>query len=208
MLGIVYRCIATHLIKKARFSRMTAQTGAVTLIQRFGSALKLSVHFAVHGCTNAAGAWMRRSGPFVVPRRGVRRTSRWLTLLPLGDCADKRRACPTDPEPGAAYRPIPRAPGPIGTGCGERLSGRRWPRGRALDQLLGSSITYRIAVGPQQGRKVFTLPACEESFDAGVGKVAGFSLHAGVAAHADQRKKLERLCRSISRPAVAKSTYR
>ena len=30
-------------------------------------------------------------------------------------------------------------------------------------QLLSSSITYRIAVGPQQGRKVFTLqtlPAC------------------------------------------------
>jgi len=32
------------------------------------------------------------------------------------------------------------------------------------NQLLGSSITYRIAVGPQQGRKVFTLqtlPDCE-----------------------------------------------
>jgi hypothetical protein len=45
--------------------------------------------------------------------------------------------------------------------------------------------SYLIAVGPQQGRKVFTLqtlPACEEPCDAGVGKVAGFSLHAGVAA--------------------------
>jgi hypothetical protein len=37
--GIVYRCIATHLIKKAGFSRKTAQAGAVTPIQRFGSAL-------------------------------------------------------------------------------------------------------------------------------------------------------------------------
>jgi hypothetical protein len=36
-----------------------------------------------------------------------------------------------------------------------------------------------------------------------VGKVAGFSLHAGVAARADERKKLERLCRYISRPAVS-----
>jgi hypothetical protein len=27
----------------------------------------------------------------------------------------------------------------------------------SMDQLLGHSITYRIAVGPQQGRKVFTL---------------------------------------------------
>ncbi len=61
-----------------------------------------------------------------------------------------------------------------------------------MDQLLGSSITYRIAVGPQQGRKVFTLqslPACDEPFDDGVGQVAGFSLHAGVAARADERQK-------------------
>lgn len=35
------------------------------------------------------------------------------------------------------------------------------------------------------------------------GKVAGFSLHAGVAARADQRDKLERLCRYICRPAVS-----
>ena len=41
------------------------------------------------------------------------------------------------------------------------------------------AATYRIAVGPPQGRKVFTLqtlPACDESFDDGVGKVAEFSL--------------------------------
>lgn len=40
VLGIVYRCLATHLIKKAGFSRQNAQTGAVTLIQRFGSKQK------------------------------------------------------------------------------------------------------------------------------------------------------------------------
>jgi hypothetical protein len=33
--------------------------------------------------------------------------------------------------------------------------------------------------------------------------VAGFSLHAGVAARADERKKLDRLRRHISRPAVS-----
>ena len=75
-----------------------------------------------------------------------------------------------------------------------------------MEQLPGSSITYRIAIGPQQGRKVLTLqtlPTCEGPFDNGVGKVTGFSLHAGVAARADQCQKLERLCRYISRPAVA-----
>ena len=50
-----------------------------------------------------------------------------------------------------------------------------------MDELLGSSITYRIAVGRQQGRKVLTLqtlPACDEPFDDGVGQAVGFSLHA------------------------------
>jgi len=75
-----------------------------------------------------------------------------------------------------------------------------------IDQLLGASITYRIAVRPQQDRKVFTLqtlPANDEPFDDEVDKVGGFSLQAGVAARADERKKLERLCRYISRPAFS-----
>jgi len=78
----------------------------------------------------------------------------------------------------------------------------------SLSQLQGHSITYRIAVGPQAGRKAFTLqtlPAqtpVKES-QSKVAKVAGFSLHAGVASKAHQRKKLERLCRYISRPAVS-----
>ncbi|TFH44601.1 MAG: hypothetical protein E4H01_10755 [Lysobacterales bacterium] len=45
VLGIVYRCIATHLIKNARFSCTVAHIRAVTLIQRFGSALNLNLHF-------------------------------------------------------------------------------------------------------------------------------------------------------------------
>ena len=45
VLGIVYRSIATHLTHKAGFARPLAQTGAVTLIQRFGSALNLNIHF-------------------------------------------------------------------------------------------------------------------------------------------------------------------
>jgi hypothetical protein len=48
-----------------------------------------------------------------------------------------------------------------------------------------------------------TLPSCNEPVDAAVGKVAGFSLHAGVAARADERRKLERLCRYIARPAAS-----
>jgi len=76
----------------------------------------------------------------------------------------------------------------------------------ALEDFVGSSITYRIAVGPHKGRKVFrlqTLPAQEEPITTEVGKVGGFSLHAGVAAGKGERKKLERLCRYVSRPALS-----
>jgi len=34
-----------HLVKKADYSKKAARTGAVTLIQRFGSALNLNIHF-------------------------------------------------------------------------------------------------------------------------------------------------------------------
>ncbi len=69
-------------------------------------------------------------------------------------------------------------------------------------QVLGHSITYRIAVGPQAGRKVYTLqtlPGSEpDEFVDTAARVSGFSLHAGVSAGADERKKLERLCRYIA----------
>ncbi len=39
------------------------------------------------------------------------------------------------------------------------------------------------------------------------GKVDGFSLHAGVAAKAHERKKLEGLCRYIAHPAVAENAF-
>lgn len=72
---------------------------------------------------------------------------------------------------------------------------------------MGSSITYRIATGPQQGRKVMTLQSLpdsgEDPFTTRVGNVAGFSLHAGVATRASERAKLERLCRYITRSAVS-----
>ncbi|MFT6752511.1 MAG: hypothetical protein ACJA2O_002698 [Candidatus Azotimanducaceae bacterium] len=46
VLGIVYRFISTFLIKRAGFTvKSGAQTVSVTLIQRFGSALNLNLHY-------------------------------------------------------------------------------------------------------------------------------------------------------------------
>lgn len=66
VLAIVQRVIGGWLADQADIDPSRAQCGAVTLIQRFGSALNLNVHFDVHGRTNAAGAWMRRRGPHAV----------------------------------------------------------------------------------------------------------------------------------------------
>jgi hypothetical protein len=53
--------------------------------------------------------------------------------------------------------------------------------GWALPQILSSSVSYRIAVGPQQGRKAFMIRTIRpiESPDPGIERVAkanGFSL--------------------------------
>ena len=70
-----------------------------------------------------------------------------------------------------------------------------------MDQLLGASITYRIAVGPNQGRKVFTLqtlPAWDDSFGGEeVGKAAGF--HSVPPCTSPLRGSL-RLCKSAFLP--------
>jgi hypothetical protein len=47
VLQIIHRVIATHLIKQVGIKRSAAATGAVTLIQRFGSAANLNIH--LHG---------------------------------------------------------------------------------------------------------------------------------------------------------------
>jgi hypothetical protein len=44
VLGIVYRCIATRLVKKPGVSSKTAQTGAIILIPRLGSTINLNIN--------------------------------------------------------------------------------------------------------------------------------------------------------------------
>ena len=77
------------------------------------------------------------------------------------------------------------------------------------DELRGHSITYRIALGPHAGRKALTLRTLPSSgeFEQGLARANGFSLHAGVVAAADERDKLERLCRYITRPAVSTDVF-
>jgi hypothetical protein len=78
---------------------------------------------------------------------------------------------------------------------------------RTLQPLQAAAITCRIAFGPRAGQKVLTLrgampreatarqPLCTD--------VDGFSLHAAVRVEARDRKRLEQLCRHITRPALS-----
>lgn len=193
VLGIVYRVIAMHLVKKAGLTHQTARTGAVTLIQRFGSALNLNIHFHM----------LFLDGVYIDRPDGSARF-RWVKA-------------PSNQELTQLAHTIAHRVGRFleRQGLLERGAENSDLSADAVDedpmaQLLGHSITYRIAIGPQAGRKVFTLQtlsacALEDEFGDMVGKAAGFSLHAGVAARADERKKLERLCRYISRPAVSEN---
>lgn len=76
----------------------------------------------------------------------------------------------------------------------------------SLLHLQAASVSYRIAVGPDLGKKVFTLqtlPAKDCDNFGQLAHISGFSLHAGVFADSHQADKLERLCRYIARPAVS-----
>ena len=78
---------------------------------------------------------------------------------------------------------------------------------RALTPLQAASCTDRMAPGPRAGQKVLslhTVPTTDKSSTPGLCiNRHGFSLHAGVRCGAHQRQELERLCRTITRPAIA-----
>lgn len=189
-LGIIYRAIATHISKKAGYTKTTAHTGAVTLIQRFGGAINLNVHFHM----------LFLDGVYVENKYGSAVRFQWIKSPSSGELASLTHTIAK-----RIGRFLERQ------GLLERDAESSYLNSNVvadeydpMHQLHGSSVTYRVAVGPRQGRKVFTLQTMPASDpEEWVGKVDGFSLHAGVAAKAHERKKLERICRYIARPPVA-----
>jgi hypothetical protein len=163
----------------------------VTLIQRFGSALNLNLHFHM---LFLDGVYLERPDGSLTFRWVKAPTGAELTALASSIAQRVSRFLERQ-------------------GLLERDAQSASLSELALDEepmqgLLAHSITYRIAVGPRAGRKVFTLqtlPPGDEGSGEAAGQVGGFSLHAGVAARADERKKLERLCRYISRPPLSQA---
>ncbi|EAM9987852.1 IS91 family transposase [Salmonella enterica] len=192
VLGIVHRVIAGWLAEQAGVDHASAQCGAVTLIQRFGSALNLNVHFHM--------LWL--DGVYEDTTERPQRKPRL-----------HRTRAPTSAQ-------LTELAGTIAHRVCRHLSRRGWLEGEdesvflsdsagsddGMDGLRMSSMTYRIATGRDAGRKVVTLqtlPGDAGSLEGDAGKVGGFSLHAGVAAEAHESHKLEKLCRYITRPAIS-----
>ena len=188
VLRLIHRVIAGFLLKQAGLKRATADTGAVTLIQRFGSAANLNIH--LH-CLVLDGVYRRAEGEpefqeAPAPSRDelaglldkiIARLMKMLTLLGYL-IEEEGNVCIADMD---ADNP--------------------------LASLQAASCTYRIALGPRAGQKVLSLRTVlgrDKTATAGLCADAhGFSLHAGVRCGTHQRKALERLCRYITRPAIA-----
>ena len=137
VLGIVYRAIETHLIHQAGQTRHTARTGAVTLIQRFGSALNLNIHFHM---LFLDGVYVADHQPLVFRRTKAPTPAALERLIQtishrIGRYLERAGLLVRDVE--NSYLQLDAVDE------------------SAMDDLLGHSITYRIAFGPQAGRKAF-----------------------------------------------------
>ena len=127
--GVVYRAISTCLIKKTGFTVASgAKTGAVTLIQRFGSARNLNIHFHVLLLDGACDFKGRRPTFHRAPRPTRAELTKLLHTI-------GRRVA----------RLLERLGPPVRDADSDHLD---FEPGEAFDQLVGASIHYRIAIGP------------------------------------------------------------
>lgn len=168
--------------------RSAAGTGAVTLLQRFGSAANLNIH--LH-CIVLDRVYRRR-GDTAVFREARAPTTAELEGLLVKIITRLMRMLTRSgylvEEDGMSYLADIDADNP-------------------LRSLQAAACTYRIAYGPRVGQKVLCLQTIfrrgEYAAPALCANAHGFSLHAGVRSGAGARKKLERLCRHITRPTIA-----
>jgi spore maturation protein CgeB len=191
VLAVVTRALTGDVIHRAGQRRCDAETGVVTFIQRFGSALNLNIHLhmlvpdGVWRFVNGKAHFHRTPGPddAHIERllaRLIRRIIRCLV-----------RAGVLVMEAEQPYLDVD-------TAADDGLAG-----------LAGAAVRYRIAVGPLAGQRTMRLrvPTLTESLLPNPGALTadheGFSLNAAVACGAHERDKLERLCRYMARGPIA-----
>lgn len=141
----------------------------MTLIQRFGSALNLNIHFHM---SFLDGVYEVDSGGAIGRFHGIKPPTSLEVSLLLGKISE--RIARLLEQAGYLERE---------EGDGLKLEGFE---DEAMNHFQGSSMTYKIAVGSQKGRKVLTiktLPSRDREDESNIqtlAKASGFSLHAGV----------------------------
>ena len=159
-------------------------TGAVNVIQRFGSSLALNVHFHmlvldgvyVPGGSGEAPQWVRVPAPRTEEVQELvavlgRAVEAWLARQGFGAEADEDDC--------------------DGQGA-----------------LLAAAVAGRVAHGKRAGAKVRRLrrlPGRPFRLPPRCGESGGYNLHAGVVIAAGERAGLERLCRYTLRPPLART---
>jgi hypothetical protein len=194
ILDAFIRAVFASLRRRARerYGVRRPQCGAVTMVQRFGGALNLNVHFhtvafdGVYAVDQAKG-----TVEFLpLPAPSAEQVSHV-----LADAAGRivrcleRRGLGNDADPEAADPLAQRDP--------------------LLARLYAASAQGRVPDGERAGQRTTRtgtptdVPPTDTSRCAVAG---GMSLHAGVYVPAAKRDRLERLCRYMARPALARPT--
>ena len=181
---------ASRPLRSCTASHAAAKTGAVTLSQRFGGSLNLNVHFHMLFIDGTYGLSDEKEPTDFFAADPP-------TLVELAPVLEKiiRRLTKYLERKGIIAKDNDQ---PFQLEISDE---------DVFSKLQASSVTYRFATGPSKGKKAMvlrTLPDEDHVAKSGlVVKNSGFSLHAGVAAKANERDKLERICRYIARPAVS-----
>ncbi len=193
VLQVVHRVITRQLLGQAGLKADEADSGAVTLIQRFGSAANLNIHLhclvldGVYRCgADGVPVFVQAGAPSDDELHALLHTviARLMKMLTRHGVLIE--------EMGQTYLADPNADG---------------DEARTLRPLQAAAITYRVAFGPRAGQKVLTLRGAMARYGLArellCSDIDGFSLHAAVRVDAHERKRLEQLCRYITRPALA-----
>jgi hypothetical protein len=193
VLAIVHRAITSFIRRKAKAKGLRAplQPGAVTLIQRFGGSLNLNVHF--HMLFLEGGFYQTEQGPKLW----------WIDP-------------PTDSEIQTLVVTVStrvirflKKKGYFQNEIDSAVPESEMIQEELLPDLQAASVQSRIALGERKGQRVRRLGTPEfADFQSELkgplcAITQGFSLHAAVYCAPWERDKLEKLCRYITRPAVA-----
>lgn len=193
-LKVFQRTLAQYYQNAARNqgAQGRVKTGSVTVIQRFGGALNLNIHFHILALD---GIYQENQGTELKFFQTLKPTNqdiqqvikdfqiKMLTVL------ERRGLISNDP-------------------WDQRVDEDVQPEG--IEELSqGASVIGRIGTGDNQGQRVRKIRVFGSPFEQSFSKsdltaiLGGFSLHAATYIHQNDRKALERMCRYLLRPPVS-----